>query len=69
MEDVDVVYFGTFDADGYPTGFYPSDIWPEPPEGAIQITEVQWRALVRGGFGLVGGQVIELPPRPIGDAT
>lgn len=61
----EVRYFGTFDADGYPTGFYPSDIWPEPPEGAVEITKEQWRRLLRGGAILVEGEVEDAPPKTL----
>jgi hypothetical protein len=59
MEE-DIHYFATFDPDGWPTGFYPSDVWPEPPEGAVEISAVQYRELLQGNRKLVGGKVVEV---------
>jgi hypothetical protein len=38
-------YFATFNEDGYPTGFYPDDVWPEDkrPAEAIEISAEQQR--------------------------
>ena len=61
-------YFATFDEDGWPTGFYPSDVWPEPPEGAVEITEAQYQQLI-GNAGLAhmgeDGEVIIDDPGPL----
>lgn len=37
--------FATLNADGAPTAFYPSDLWPPGtvPEDAVEITSEQWR--------------------------
>jgi hypothetical protein len=62
----EIVYFGTFDADGWPTGFFPSDVWLTPPEGAVEITELQWRALLQGGTKFIDGEVVKSDePRPL----
>lgn len=58
-------YFGTFDADGYPTGFYPSDIWPTPPDDAVEITKLQWQRLLQGDAIFVDGKVQDAPPKPL----
>jgi hypothetical protein len=42
-------YFGTFDGEGKPTGFYVTDIWPlhKIPEDALEITEGVWLELLK----------------------
>jgi hypothetical protein len=55
----EIRYFGLFDKDGWPVGFFPSDIWPEPPKGAVEITEDQWRELLLTNRKFVDGKVIE----------
>jgi hypothetical protein len=56
-------YFGMFDQDGYPLGFYPDDVWPDPPDGAVEITEGQWLAMLNrpGTLGFKDGEMVELP--------
>jgi hypothetical protein len=43
----DIRYFGTFDANGFPVGFFPSDVWPTPPDDAVEITEAQWQEFMQ----------------------
>lgn len=64
-----IKYFAKFDDTGAPIGFFPSDIWPTPPEGAVEITQEQWAQFLNGqGSGtplrLVNGQMLPvvLPP-------
>ena len=41
--------FATFDQDGYPSGFYPEDVWPENqrPADAVEITADQYDLFMR----------------------
>ncbi|WP_273785590.1 hypothetical protein [Brucella intermedia] len=57
----------TFDEDGFATGFYPEDIWPEGfPRNALEITEDQYLELLNhpGARKWLNGQVIEYTPPP-----
>lgn len=63
----EISYFATFDADGYPVGFYPSDMWPEPPDGAVEISKAQWQEFMDnpGYRKYVDGEVVEAEPRAV----
>jgi len=65
--ETEIRYFAKFDADGYPLGFFPSDIWPKPPVGTIEISKDEWQAMIDapGTLGMKDGELVELPPRPI----
>ncbi len=53
--------YATLDASGRLTGFYPSDIWPTPPAGAVAITLDVWReALANPGGTFADG--VYAPP-------
>jgi hypothetical protein len=65
----DVAYFAIFDADGYPEGFFPSDIWPTPPDGATEITTVQYQRLLDGNCRYVDGDVVDAPSKPAAEAS
>lgn len=61
MEAFTIHYFGTFDGDGNPTGFYPSDVWSDEtrPAEAIEITEVQYLVLLKDeNARWVNGEVV-----------
>lgn len=65
-EDI-IKYFAMFDTDGFPVGFYPSDIHEVPPAGAVEITEGQWLELInnQGLRRYVGGEIVAYePPTP-----
>jgi hypothetical protein len=55
----DIKYFAKFDKDGWPTGFYPSDIWVTPPDGAVEISAIQYRALLEGNKTFANGKVVD----------
>lgn len=62
----------TFSDEGFPTGFYPSDIWSVGyPETAIEITESQYSELLRnqGTRKFVNDEVVEFTPPPIDPVT
>jgi len=62
------VYRAVFDDNGFPVGFYPSDVWPSGyPETAIEITEDQWCEFIEnsGARKWQNGTVVEyIPPAP-----
>jgi hypothetical protein len=68
-------YYGVFDPDGAPKGFYPDDIFPPKEDGSrndaipaagIEITEVAWLALLAdpATARYVNGQVVYIVPPP-----
>jgi hypothetical protein len=59
--------FALFDKDGYPIGFYPSDIWPEPPKGSVEISIAQWREFLdnQGYRKYVDGNVVPTEPKAV----
>lgn len=65
------IYRATFDAEGFPTGFYPDDVWPNGYRAdAIEITETQWLEFLdnSGRRKTVDGEVVEYvlpPPEPV----
>lgn len=65
-------YYATFDENGSPTAFYPDDVHPSAPDGAVQITEEQWREFI-DNQGLRrwqnGTVVIYTPPAPAAEPT
>lgn len=55
----------TFDQEGFPTGFYPSDVWPTGyPETAVEITPEQWAEFIKyqGMRKFIDGEVVEHTP-------
>lgn len=59
------IFRATFDEDGFPTAFYPSDIWPEGyPDAAIEISFDQYRELLEfcGARRFVDGVVVVFEP-------
>ncbi|MGK8640293.1 hypothetical protein ACRS7F_13440 [Brucella anthropi] len=55
----------TFDDKGFPTGFYPSDVWPEGyPDTAVDITTEQWAEFIRyqGMRKFIDGEIVEYTP-------
>ena len=57
----------TFDDDGFATGFYPEDIWPEDyPTRAIEISSDQYNELPSypGARKWLNGLVVEYTPPP-----
>lgn len=67
-----VKFFATVDGDGNVTGFFPSDIWPVPPKGAVQITREQWRQFLDyQGVGvihkLLDGELVAQRRPPVAD--
>ena len=63
----EIVVRVTFNEDGFPTGFYSSDIWPEGyPDGTVEITADQWNECLefQGRRKFVGGQLVEYSPPP-----
>lgn len=67
-EKIEAVKFrATFDEDGFPTGFYPSNFWPAGyPDTCIEITLQQYDELVsnQGLRCFLDGNVIEYAPPP-----
>lgn len=65
-EEVNNVFRVTFNDSGFPTGFYPSNHWPDGyPEAAVEITVAQYDELVsnQGQRRFIDGEVVEyLPP-------
>lgn len=61
-----IIIRAVFDVDGYPNGFYPSDVWPKGyPDDAIIITEAQYQELLSSNTRRwQNGEVVEAPPRP-----
>jgi len=65
MEIDKTIFRAVFDNNGFPVGFYPSDIWPSGyPETAIEITENQLREFIENsGFRKwQDGEVVEYTP-------
>jgi hypothetical protein len=62
----EVLYFATFDGDGFPTGFFPDDVWPEDkrPTAAVELTEAQYIEFIehQGQRKFVDGQVVAYTP-------
>jgi hypothetical protein len=59
--------YAKFRESGLISGFYPSDIYPEPPAGCVEITEAQWQDLLDhpGVRRWDGAQVVPYdPPAP-----
>jgi hypothetical protein len=56
--------FATLNDDGTPNGFYPSDIWPTPPESAVEISPDDWREFLdyQGQRRWDGQRVVEFTP-------
>lgn len=63
-----MVVRATFDVSGFPTGFYPDDVWSTGyPSTAIEITEEQYEELLlnQGLRKLIDGKiVVHTPPPP-----
>jgi len=61
--------YAKFDENGFPVGFYPEDVYKEQPEGAIEITENQWREFLenQGRRKWNGDTVIEHTHVPTDD--
>lgn len=59
-------YFATFNESGFPSAFYNSDINSTIPNGAIEITEAQWREFIdhAGLRKWSGDEVVEYVPPP-----
>ncbi|HEX2753706.1 MAG TPA: hypothetical protein VHP34_11500 [Alphaproteobacteria bacterium] len=61
------IFRATFDVEGFPTGFYPDDIWPSGyPAEAVEVSEAQWLEFISNA-GLrkwADGQVVEHVPTP-----
>jgi len=59
-------YFAMFNVNGDPQGFYPSDVWPDPPAGAVEITQSQWQEFIAnpGARRWHDGAVIPFDPPP-----
>lgn len=63
----DIIVRATFNENGFPTGFYPSDVWPEGyPANAVEITLDQWQEFLnfQGARKFVDGQIVEYSPPP-----
>lgn len=58
--------FATLNENGTPSGFYPSDIWPIPPEDAVEISPDDWREFLdyQGQRRWDGQRVVEFTPTP-----
>lgn len=63
--------FAVFNEIGTPIGFYPGDVWPIPPEGAIEISIDDWREFLdyQGQRRWDGHQVVEYTPPPASDPS
>ena len=62
--------FAVLAADGFPLGFYTSDVHPRPPEGAVEVSEAHWRECLdnQGQRRFVAGRLVPAePPRPTAD--
>lgn len=61
-------FYGVFDVDGFPQGFYSDDAHKpdDIPDVAVPITEAQWQELLRhqGLRAFRSGQVIPATPTP-----
>jgi hypothetical protein len=58
--------FATLNEDGTPSGFYPSDVCPTPPAGAVEISPDDWREFLdyQGYRRWDGHRVVEFTPPP-----
>jgi len=58
------IYWAKFDANGFPIAFYVSDVWPEQPDGLVEITEAQWREFIenQGLTAWSNGAVVPYTP-------
>ncbi len=67
--------FAIFDESGLPKGFYPTDVWPNTPAGAVEISHDDWLEFLdyQGQRRWDGKQVVEYsaPPvsAPVAEAT
>lgn len=64
-EEVSNVFRATFDESGFPTGFYPSEFWPDGyPETAVEITEAQYDELRsnQGQRRFIGDEIVVVEP-------
>lgn len=54
--------YATIDGSGRPTGFYRDDIHDGVPDGALEISDAQWRECLenQGRRALVGGVLVEV---------
>ncbi|WP_247880622.1 hypothetical protein [Brucella intermedia] len=62
----------TFNNDGFATGFYPENVWPDGyPEDAIEITQEDWRELLNNSANRRwdGSKVIEYKPPAVKPVT
>ncbi|MGY5811995.1 hypothetical protein ACXHXG_30385 [Rhizobium sp. LEGMi198b] len=63
----DIIIRATINEDGFPTGFYTSDIWPEGyPESTVEIKIDEWKECLehQGRRKFVAGQLVEYTPPP-----
>ena len=62
-------FHAVFDASGFPLAFYPSDVWPEPPEGGVLISEADWQEFItyQGLRKWVDGAVVPYDPPVVPD--
>ncbi|KAA0970797.1 hypothetical protein FPY71_09995 [Aureimonas fodinaquatilis] len=61
------VYHGMFDEQGLPITYFRSDAWPMVPDGAVELTEDQWREFIyHSGLRRWDGEkpVEYVPPAP-----
>jgi len=67
-EPASMIVMATFDADGFPTGFYPLILFGESfPEGAVEIGQDEYSEFVQniGRRRWVDGEVVEYIPPPV----
>jgi hypothetical protein len=68
MDQNEIRYFATFDDDGFPTSFFPSDVWPEAqrPVEAVEISSEQYREFLAypGERKWLDGEVVAGVPTP-----
>ncbi len=59
-------FYGVFDADGFPQGFYSDAAHSDIPDAAVPITRAQWQAFLgnQGSRALRNGQVVPATPTP-----
>ena len=63
----DIIVRAAVNEDGFPTGFYSSDIWPEGyPDGTVEITVEQWNECLefQGRRKFIDGKLVEYAPMP-----